>query len=249
MQLVIEQALVTYGQVTALNVSGLALRSGVTGLVGLNGAGKSTLLTGLASGGASPAMQLVVDSKPVKAGRARAQLTRRTALMPQAFDLPSRFTVRETVTYLAWLRGLPRSAISQAVADVLEAINLADRAGSRIGDLSGGMLRRVGLAQALVATPELLLLDEPTAGLDPEQRLIFRELLSNLPDTASTIVSSHLMEDVLRVSDQLLLLHEGSVRFHGTIEEFWLSAQALGVPAGADPEMAFLALTRRAAAA
>ncbi|MBC3762020.1 ATP-binding cassette domain-containing protein [Quadrisphaera sp. RL12-1S] len=199
-------------------VDGLDLRlsAGVHGLLGPNGAGKTSLVRVLATvlppsgGGVST---LGVDVRDV---HRRRQLRRQIGYLPQAFGYYPRFTVREFVEYFAWLKEVPAARAGVAVDTALERVGLADRAGDRMKSLSGGMLRRAGVAQALVNDPRVLLLDEPTAGLDPEQRVAFRALLRELALDAAVVVSTHLVEDVAGACTHVVLMEAGKVVATGT---------------------------------
>ena len=125
----------------------------------------------------------------------------------------------EFVEYFALLKEMPPAQIPAAVAAAVERVELGDRAKSKLRTLSGGMLRRVGIAQAIVNDPELLLLDEPTAGLDPEQRVQFRAVLRELGETATVVVSTHLVEDVGAACTEVALMDRGNIVFRGTPDE------------------------------
>ncbi len=124
--------------------------------------------------------------------------------------------MREFVEYMAWLKEMPSREILGAVQRAVERVGLADRADDRLRTLSGGMVRRVGIAQAIVNDPEILLLDEPTAGLDPAQRLRFRALLAELGTDACVVVSTHLVEDVAAACTDVVLMADGKLVFQGT---------------------------------
>src|SRR5207253_10326612 len=126
------------------------------------------------------------------------------------------FTVHEFVEYFALLKEMPAEQASTATARAIERVGLGDRARAKLRTLSGGMLRRAGIAQAIVNEPELLLLDEPTAGLDPEQRVTFRALLRDVGQRATVIVSTHLVEDVGAACTEVALMDAGKIVFHGT---------------------------------
>jgi ABC-type multidrug transport system ATPase subunit len=199
-------------------VAGVDLSIGhdVFGLLGPNGAGKTTLLRTLATvlQPDSGSVRLL-DRDPAN-HRDRREIRRRLGYLPQTLSYYPAFTVTEFVEYFALLKEMPRSTIPGAVERAIERVGLAGRARSRLRTLSGGMLRRAGIAQAIVNDPGLLLLDEPTAGLDPEQRVEFRTLLRELGAQATVIVSTHLVEDVGTACTQVALMLSGRIVFTGT---------------------------------
>ncbi|MFJ5231187.1 ABC transporter ATP-binding protein [Kitasatospora sp. NPDC088391] len=205
---------------TKLAVDGLdlALGTGAHGLLGPNGAGKTTLIRALATVLRPAGGRLELLGTPAGSGDLRA-LRRRIGYLPQEFGYYKRFTVREFVEYMAWLKEVPKAEVPGAVQRAVERVGLADRADHRMRTLSGGMVRRAGLAQAIVNDPELLLLDEPTAGLDPAQRLRFRELLQELGRDACVLVSTHLVEDVAAACSDVVLFADGRLVFRGTPDE------------------------------
>ncbi|MET9534163.1 ABC transporter ATP-binding protein [Streptomyces sp. NPDC006649] len=204
------------GRHLAVDGLDLALTTGVHGLLGPNGAGKTTLMRALSTvvkpaGGSLTLLGTQVD------GRADVRGVRRgLGYLPQQFGFYPRFTVREFVEYMAWLKEMPRTAVPDAVQRAIDRVGLTRKADTRMKVLSGGMLRRAGIAQAIVNDPELLLLDEPTVGLDPEQRLEFRDLLRGLGTDSCVLVSTHLVEDVVAACTDVLLMNEGRLLFQGT---------------------------------
>jgi ABC-type multidrug transport system ATPase subunit len=152
----------------------------------------------------------------------RREIRRRLGYLPQQLGYYPNFTVFEFVEYFALLKEVPAADVRPAVVRAIERVSLDDRARSKLKTLSGGMLRRVGIAQAIVNEPSLLLLDEPTAGLDPEQRVSFRALLREIGERSSVIVSTHLIEDVAAACSEIALLDAGRVVFHGTPDELTL---------------------------
>jgi ABC-type multidrug transport system ATPase subunit len=206
--------------VKALDDVSIDLAPGVTGLVGVNGAGKSTMLR-ILSGGLRPSAGSVSVLGSDLYGKGRRAALAGTALMPQELRVPREMRAVDVVSYIGWLRGLSSKEAKLRSEQVLEAVGLAERSDTRVSALSGGMVRRLALAQALVAQPRLLLLDEPTTGLDPEQRAAVRRLVADLPDDGIVLVSSH------------------AVVFRGDVSEL------VRTHAAASAEEAFLALLLR----
>ena len=192
---------------------------GMTGLLGPNGAGKTTLLRILATVLAPDHGRVEILGLDPGDRQERTEIRRRLGYLPQEPGFHPRFTAFEFVDYVAILKELDdRRARHAEVHRVLEVVGLGDVAGKRIKTLSGGMRRRLGLAQALLGRPEVLLLDEPTAGLDPEQRLRFRQLVSG-EHGRTVVLSTHQTEDVATLCGRVLVLADGRVRFDGTPAE------------------------------
>ncbi|WP_020664763.1 ABC transporter ATP-binding protein [Amycolatopsis benzoatilytica] len=194
----------------------LALGTGVHGLLGPNGAGKTTLIRALATVLRPAEGTLALLGEPVGGRLDQRGLRRRIGYLPQTFGYYKRFTVREFVEYLAWLKEMPKREVPGAVQRAIERVGLADRADDKLKTLSGGMIRRAGIAQAIVNDPEILLLDEPTVGLDPAQRLRFRELLQEIGRDACVVVSTHLVEDVAAACTDVVVFCAGKRIFQGT---------------------------------
>lgn len=196
---------------------------GFTVLLGPNGAGKSTLLK-LACGLNQP------DSGTVRLGpctsRERAFLTR-VAWMPQRITAMTGLTAREQVAYTGWLKGMSRADAWDAAEAALDRVQLRDRAEVRTGQLSGGQLRRVGVASALVHDADVLLLDEPTAGMDPTQRRVFRDLIRTLATAeVRVLMSTHDVADLAEEADHVTVLTAGAVTFTGPTRDFLAHAPA-----------------------
>ena len=183
------------------------LDDGVTCLVGANGAGKSTLLRVLA-GVESSSWGVRIRGTGDLGSLERGYL-------PQDPQFPQRATCQQYVEHIAWIFGVPSAGRRAAARDALGAVNLADRADSRISTLSGGMRRRLGIAQVVVHSPALILLDEPTAGLDPVQSIAMRELVLSLAQRARVLVSTHSVEDVSVWGEHVLVLRSGALVFSG----------------------------------
>jgi ABC-2 type transport system ATP-binding protein len=208
-------------------VAGVSLEAGpgVFGLLGPNGAGKTSLLRMMATvlPPTSGTLRLL-DRDPGSYGP-RREVRRRLGYLPQNLG----YTVVEFVEYFALLKDMPPRQVPRAVAAAVEHVGLGDKARAKLRTLSGGMLRRVGIAQAIVNEPELLLLDEPTAGLDPEQRVSFRALLREFGERSTVIVSTHLVEDVAAACTEVMLMDAGRIVFHGTPAELIARGEGHGV--------------------
>jgi ABC-type multidrug transport system ATPase subunit len=220
----------TFGRSKAVDGVSLAAGPGVLGLLGPNGAGKTSLLRMLATvlPPSSGTMRLLGRDPGRPA--ARTEIRRRLGYLPQNLGYYPSFTVAEFVEYFALLKEMPARGVPKAVAAAVERVDLGSKARSRLRTLSGGMLRRVGIAQAIVNDPDLLLLDEPTAGLDPEQRVAFRALIRDLGQRATVVVSTHLVEDVGAACSEVALMAAGKLVFRGTPDE--LTGRGAGHEAG-----------------
>jgi ABC-2 type transport system ATP-binding protein len=206
-----------YGRVRALVDVSFDLRSGVTALLGRNGAGKSTLCRIIAGVEPADSGSLTRGGSPVRGRRATRAHHRETGWLPQSLSAPGGMTVRQYVSYAAWLKEIPRRRIDGAVGDALHRVDLDQVVSKRLRDLSGGMVRRVGIAQAIVHNPTLLVLDEPSAGLDPEQRDHFHQIVRSLASERVVLMSTHLLEDVEALGDDVVVIDAGAVRFSGPV--------------------------------
>ncbi|HEV7975100.1 ABC transporter ATP-binding protein [Amycolatopsis sp.] len=232
------------GRRMAVDGVDLSLGAGVHGLLGPNGAGKTTLIRALATVLRPAGGELELLGASVGGRTEQRRLRRQIGYLPQDFGFYKRFTVREFIEYMAWLKEVSKKDIPAAVQRAIERIGLADRADDRMKTLSGGMIRRAGIAQAIVNDPQILLLDEPTAGLDPAQRLRFRELLRELGSDTCVVVSTHLVEDVAVACTDVMLMGEGKLVFRGTPAE--LEAAGGAGDAGDSPiERGYTALLAR----
>jgi ABC-2 type transport system ATP-binding protein len=210
----------------ALSGVDLALGRGITGLLGPNGAGKTTLLRILATVLRPDAGSLRVRGIDPMAGRQQVAAVRRSlGYLPQELGFPRGFTVFGFVDYIAVLKEWTDQAARHAeVRRVLELVDLSDLSTKRIRALSGGQRRRVAVAQALLGQPELLLLDEPTTGLDPSQRATLRGVLSQSAANACVLLSTHQTEDVSALCDRVVVLDSGRVRFDGAVSDLVATA-------------------------
>jgi ABC-2 type transport system ATP-binding protein len=216
-----------YGGTHALDDVSLRLSGGVTGLLGPNGAGKTTLLRVLATALPADHGAFTVLGHDPGTARGRQEVRRRLGYLPQTPGFHPDFTAFEFVDYVAILKEMTgRAARHREVRRVLDEVGLADVRGKRIRKLSGGMRQRVALGAALVGDPGFLVLDEPTVGLDPEQRMRFRELIAGAGEGRTVLLSTHQTEDVAMLCHRVLVMAGGRVRFEGTPAE--LTARAAG---------------------
>jgi len=222
-----------FGRTMAVAGVDLHAGPGVFGLLGPNGAGKTSLLRMMATAVRPTSGTLRLLGRDPGCYGPRQEIRRRLGYLPQNLGYYPGFTVAEFVEYFALLKEVPAAQIPAAVAAAIERVQLGDKSKTRLRALSGGMLRRVGVAQAIVNEPELLLLDEPTAGLDPEQRVVFRALLRGFGQRATVVVSTHLVEDVGAACTQVALMDEGKIVFHGTPGD--LTARGEGYGTGDAP--------------
>lgn len=192
---------------------------GVNILLGPNGAGKTTLLRLLVGELKPSGGRLLSDEGAEVRPRSRARMAK-VGWMPQQLNLPSRMRLLDFVTYAGWLKGLRWSTARANALECLDLVNLADRSDDRIGQLSGGMLRRSALAAAIVHKPELLLLDEPLVGLDPEQRVEMREMIRDQGVSTCVIMATHILQDLALLGDEIVLIADGQVRFSGPRDDF-----------------------------
>jgi ABC-2 type transport system ATP-binding protein len=240
-----------FGRTQAVDGVSLQAGCGVFGLLGPNGAGKTSLLRMMATVLPPSSGRLRLLGRDPRGYGPRREIRRRLGYLPQNLGYYPGFTVADYVEYFALLKEMPPRQIPRAVAAAVEHVGLGDMAKTKLRTLSGGMLRRAGIAQAIVNEPELLLLDEPTAGLDPEQRMAFRALLREIGQRATVIVSTHLVEDVGAACTEVALMDHGKLVFHGTPGE--LAARGEGYAVGDAPlergYSAALAAARSATAA
>jgi ABC-2 type transport system ATP-binding protein len=207
-----------YRSTVALDGIDLELEPGITGLLGPNGAGKTTLLRTVATVLLPDRGTVRLLGRDVSALAQRTEVRRRLGYLPQELGYPRGFTVFGFVDYLAVLKEWDeRASRHDEVRRVLDLVGLGEAATTPIRRLSGGMRRRVGIAQALLGAPALIVLDEPTTGLDPEQRASLRHVLSSLARSSTVLISTHQTEDVEALCDRVVVMDRGRVRFDGAV--------------------------------
>ncbi|HCR72001.1 MAG TPA: ABC transporter ATP-binding protein [Anaerolineae bacterium] len=220
----------TYGvgnkTINALNGIDLRINSGMFGLLGPNGAGKTTFMRILA-GIVNPSSGFVkINGFDLNAESGKHQIKSMLGYLPQELGMYTELTAIQFVDYMAILKGLDDSRKrNQRVHEVLEMVGLAKESNRKIKGFSGGMKRRVGIAQALVNNPKLLIVDEPTAGLDPEERIRFRNLLVNLATDRVVLLSTHIVEDIGQTCRDLAILAKGQILFRGSPTELTKAAE------------------------
>jgi ABC-2 type transport system ATP-binding protein len=206
-----------YGDIRALDAVDLTLDRGITGLLGPNGAGKTTLLSILATVNEPDAGDVSIFGFDPKDRAERVQIRRRLGFLPQELGYHRHFTVGGFLDYVAILKEIvDRRRREEEVARVLATVGMERFGRRRIRTLSGGFRQRLAIAQALLGSPELLILDEPTAGLDTGQRLHFRELLSNLPGDPVIVLSTHQADDIAAICPRVVVVLGGRIAFTGT---------------------------------
>ena len=222
MEIDIQNVSMTYSNgKQALQHLNLSLKTpSLIGLLGPNGAGKSTLMKLLVAALAPTQGDILVDGCPL--GQVERLLKSRLGYLPQDFGLFDELTVTQFLDYMAALKGV--RAPKAAIQEVIQAVNLEEKAKASIRTLSGGQRQRVGIAQALLGNPELLIFDEPTGGLDPEERIHFRNLFSRTAQDRLVLLSTHIIEDVQSVCDQLVVIQHGKVLFTGSPDQLIQSA-------------------------
>jgi ABC-2 type transport system ATP-binding protein len=226
-----------YRGTAALDDVDLALGPGITGLLGPNGAGKTTMLRVMATVLRPDSGSVELLGRDPTVPEARTEVRRRLGYQPQELGFPRGFSAFAFVNYMAVLKEWhARDARTVEVRRALDLVGLGDVSTKRISRLSGGQRRRVALAQALLGSPELLVLDEPTTGLDPEQRASLRGVLADIAATSTMVISTHQTEDVAALCSRVVVLDAGRVHFDGTVPELVsLAAGKVWMASAPDP--------------
>lgn len=207
MELTVRGLTKQYKDKCAVNRVNLRLTEGINGLLGANGAGKTTLMRMLCGILKPTAGSIALDGVDVSSEDYRAVL----GYLPQDFGYYPDFTGLDFLLYLAALKGLSRSHAKRKAKELLELVSLKDAGKKKIKTYSGGMKQRLGIAQALLNDPSLLIVDEPTAGLDPKERVRFRKLIAGLGQDTIVLLSTHIVSDVEKIADHMLMMSEGRI--------------------------------------
>lgn len=200
----------------ALSNVNLSIEQGMFGLLGRNGAGKTTLMKTLATLLKKQSGSISVCGIPIEKAK---EIRKIVGYLPQDFSMYPTMTVGEVMDYLGVLSDIPRKERHERTALLLEKVNLTEHKTEKVKSLSGGMKRRLGIAQALINDPKVLIVDEPTAGLDPEERIRFRNLLSDVAENRIVILSTHIVGDIESTCEKLAILNEGSVLYCGSVAD------------------------------
>jgi ABC-type multidrug transport system ATPase subunit len=207
-----------FGRVEALRGVDLEVPGGMFGLLGTNGAGKTTLMRILAGVLSPTGGRVLVGGHDLTTRAGRLAVQRRLGYLPQDLGLYPDLTTQEFLDYIGLLKGLDDDAARRRqIGELLDMVGLADVAGRRLKGFSGGMRRRVGIAQALLGDPALVVVDEPTAGLDPEERIRFRTLLARIAGHRTVLLSTHIVEDVAQTCQEAAVMAAGRVVFTGPV--------------------------------
>lgn len=219
MELMLDQVTKIYANKTAVDHLYACLRPGVIGLLGANGAGKTTLMR-MICGILKPTDGTICFQDGKESLDVSEEMYRDTlGYLPQDFGYYPNFTGRDFLMYMAALKGIEKSAAKRKCKELLKIVNLEQAADKKIKTYSGGMKQRLGIAQAVLNDPKILILDEPTAGLDPKERVRFRNLIAELGKDAIVILSTHIVSDVEHIADRILMMKEGQIIFDGKVTD------------------------------
>ena len=218
-ELVVKNVSKAYGKKVVLEEINFSIESGMVGLLGNNGAGKTTLMNMITEivppdKGKILLNGLDIDSNPMYARKMIGYL-------PQEFELYNNLTAYEMLEYIARLNKLSKKETIEKIPEILKTVNLFDNKDEKVGGFSGGMKRRMGIGMVLIKNPNVIIVDEPTAGLDPIERVRFRTLLSTLSNEKIVLLSTHIVEDISATCNKLLFIKNKRIRFQGTPDE-WL---------------------------
>lgn len=206
-----------FGDFTAVDHINLTMGSGVYGLLGVNGAGKTTLMRMLCTLLKPTSGRILYDGKDIF--KMREEYRNILGYLPQDFGFYPEFSVKEYLLYIAAIKGIRSSVAKMRVRELISQVGLTKATNQKMKKLSGGMKRRVGIAQAMLNDPGILILDEPTAGLDPNERIRFRNLISELSRERMVLLSTHIVSDIEYIANEIWLMKSGTITYRGTADE------------------------------
>jgi len=217
MELQVEHLCKSYRKKEALKDVNFKLEQGIYGLLGENGAGKSTLMRILTTVDFPTSGNVLYGGKNIN--EMDEEYRNLVGYMPQDYSVYPSFTAVDFLTYMGTLKGIPADRLKAKISEVLEFVNLSDVANKKVRTFSGGMKRRIGIAQAILNDPEILILDEPTAGLDPKERIRFSNILSNMAKEKIVLLSTHIVSDIEAIANQLIVIRKGEITETGNIDQ------------------------------
>ncbi len=223
MELKIEGLSRVYGKHKVLHDINFSMHEGIYGLIGKNGAGKSTLMRILATIDFPSNGKVFFNGKDIFS--IGEEYRGMIGYMPQDYNIYSGFNAIDFLEYMGALKGMKKQELKLKISDVLEIVNLSDVSHKKIRTYSGGMKRRIGIAQAILNNPDILILDEPTAGLDPSERLNFSNFISNLSRKKIVLLSTHIVSDIEAVAKELIVMNKGKILESGKVEDLIMSNQ------------------------
>ncbi len=206
----------SYGKKEALKGVSFTLHKGTYGLLGENGAGKSTLMRMMATVDFPTKGEILYEGKDIF--RLDEEYRSLIGYMPQNYNVYPGFTARDFLEYMGVLKGIPKEKLKSRIDEVLEFVNLADVSGKKVKTFSGGMKRRIGIAQAIINDPEILILDEPTAGLDPSERIRFSNIISDMGKDKIVLLSTHIVSDIEAIASELVVMRKGEILKTGDVD-------------------------------
>lgn len=204
-----------FGKKTVLNDISFTFENGIYGLLGPNGSGKTTIMRCITGLYKTPKNTIVYKDENEKEN---ANFFSEIGYLPQSFGMFKEITVKEMLELFANLKEIPKKENEEEILRVLQMVNLSNEIDTKIGNLSGGMVRRVGIAQALLGDPKIMIFDEPTVGLDPEERLRFKNIISKLSKDKIIIISTHIVEDVEAICNKIIIMNKGNILVSGDNE-------------------------------
>lgn len=217
MELTLKNLTKSYGSFTAVSELNYTMRNGVYGLLGVNGAGKTTLMRMICTLMKPTQGFITCDGRDIF--EMGGEYRRLIGYLPQEFGYYPDLSAREYLMYIAAIKGLRTAVAKERAEKLLEKVGLGNTGKKRLKTFSGGMIRRIGIAQAVLNDPKILVLDEPTAGLDPKERIRFRNLISELASNRMVLLSTHIVSDLEFISNRIVLMQKGEFAFSGTPEE------------------------------
>ena len=206
-----------FGDFTAVDDMNIRITNGVYGLLGANGAGKTTLMRMICTLLTPTSGQILCDGKDIQ--KMEGEYRNLLGYLPQEFGFYPEFSVKDYLLYIASLKGIRPVVAKKRVKELLEQVGLSKAANKKMKKLSGGMKRRVGIAQAILNNPKILILDEPTAGLDPTERVRFRNLISELSKERIVILSTHIVSDIEYIANEIWLMKNGRLVQKGSLND------------------------------